>query len=169
MSLFRTVRSPPISRTVRGRPSGSPARSSAMPRPGLIVVHVVESPVVYGELGIPVRFAGGDQAHQDALRDRLRAAYVPDRPLEVNESLTEGSPTEAILRAAEELDCNLSEDGRRAGVGNEGETVAPQLGGSAHRLAGRLRPPLETVRRAGFWPSSIPRTRTHKGATRMKT
>jgi nucleotide-binding universal stress UspA family protein len=73
----------------------------------LIVLHVAGPSIASGEPGVPSVIAGGDRAHHEALRERLRADYVPDRPLEVEFSLGEGDPTEAILRVAEGCGCDL--------------------------------------------------------------
>lgn len=108
----------------------------------LIVLHVVEPPIVSGELDFPVPLAGGDRAHHEVLRERLRGAYVPDRPLEVEYILRDGSPAESILHAAEELGCDL------VVLGTHGRTGLKRLlmGSVAEAVLRKARCPVLTLR-----------------------
>jgi nucleotide-binding universal stress UspA family protein len=78
----------------------------------LLVLHVVgqtpvvEQDVAFGEQGMLIPLPV-DGTHREALRERLRALYAPDRPLEIEYRVAEGITAEEILRAAGETGADL--------------------------------------------------------------
>jgi nucleotide-binding universal stress UspA family protein len=73
----------------------------------LIVLHVVELPVAFGEMGMPMPLPEVDPAEREALKARLRQAYAPDRPIDVEYRVGDGVPVEEVLRAADESGADL--------------------------------------------------------------
>jgi nucleotide-binding universal stress UspA family protein len=82
-------------------------------RTRLHVLHVVEhAPVVeqavaLGEGGAVIPLPAAGTAHHDALKERLREAYVPGRPVDIEYLVRDGAAAEQILAAAAELGADL--------------------------------------------------------------
>lgn len=70
----------------------------------LIVLHALEPPVYYGELG--VSFIPPEDYREKA-QERIAALVGPDRPIEVETIVVEGIAAVEILRAASELHPDL--------------------------------------------------------------
>jgi nucleotide-binding universal stress UspA family protein len=70
-------------------------------------VPVAEQPVAFGELGMPVALPRSGFAHEEAIGERLRAVYTPNRPIDVSFRVGQGEPAEEILRAAAEVGADL--------------------------------------------------------------
>lgn len=79
---------------------------AAAARSRLHLLHVVEPPSVAGELG--VRFPVPDPTPvREALAQRLRDQYVPDRPIECVYDVRQGEPAATILEQAGALGAEL--------------------------------------------------------------
>ena len=70
----------------------------------LVLVHVVEPPVYYGELGMAVPLPADFNDH---LRERLSHLAPKNFDLSVETVLVEGNASREILRVAEEQHCDL--------------------------------------------------------------
>jgi nucleotide-binding universal stress UspA family protein len=68
---------------------------------------VVEQPVGFGESGGVVPLGGADQAHHEAVKERLREVYTPHRPVDVLYQTREGLAAEELLRTASEIGADL--------------------------------------------------------------
>jgi nucleotide-binding universal stress UspA family protein len=91
----------------------------------VIVFHVVEprlvpeSPVYLGQQTVQFTAVPRDRAEYDRLKNELRAAYVPDRALDVEYQTSEGEAAPEILRFAEETGCDLIVMGTHGRTGLE--------------------------------------------------
>jgi nucleotide-binding universal stress UspA family protein len=70
----------------------------------IILVHVVEPPVFYGELGMTVPLPSNFHEH---LHERLARLIPADSGIPVQTILVEGSAAKEILRVAEDQHCDL--------------------------------------------------------------
>lgn len=70
----------------------------------LILLHVVEPPLYYGELGMSFA-APGDSVGEE--REKLAALVEPGSPVEVESLTVEGMAANEILRVATERHCDL--------------------------------------------------------------
>lgn len=84
--------------------------ASALAREGktrVFVLHVPEPPLIVGDMGAPVPMYGLDPAMLSTLKERLRAEYTPNHPIDVEYHVREGMPVEEILDAAGQIDADL--------------------------------------------------------------
>ncbi len=80
----------------------------------LLLVHVVEPPVYYGELGVAVPLPAD---FHERLRERLSRLVPVECGINVETILVEGNASQQILRVAEEHHCDLIILGTHARTG----------------------------------------------------
>jgi nucleotide-binding universal stress UspA family protein len=89
----------------------------------VLVFHVVEprsvaeQPVYLGDRTVHFTAAPPDRAHLEALRERLREAYVPERAIDVEYRVKEGHPVEELLRLEQDPGWDLIVLGTRGRTG----------------------------------------------------
>ena len=108
----------------------------------VIVVHVIDAPVYLGTSGVPIPALSPEQ-RQD-LHDLVGGEWckpLADAGVPYRVELRDGSPTIAIMRAAESERAELVVTGRR-GRGGFAELV---LGSTSHQLSHHLDRPLVIV------------------------
>jgi nucleotide-binding universal stress UspA family protein len=76
-------------------------------RTRMFVLHVLDQPITFDEMGMPISLLGGDTTLHETVRDRLRDAYAPNQPIDVEFRVREGAAAEEILRAASEIGADL--------------------------------------------------------------
>jgi nucleotide-binding universal stress UspA family protein len=116
----------------------------------VIVIFVAEEPMVLGEIGTPIGIREPSPGAQQEIRQRLRAFYVPEHPVDVEYRSMQGAVAEQILRMADEVDCDLIV------LGTHGRTGLNRL------LAGSV---AETVIRKSRRPVLALRSPRHLTAT----
>jgi nucleotide-binding universal stress UspA family protein len=104
-------------------------------RTRMLVLHVAETPLASGEMGMPIPLAAADPATRAGLEDRLRESYAPTRPIDVEHCVCDGLAVEQILRVAGEFGADLIALGthgrgglRRLVVGSVAEDVLRRAG-----------------------------------------
>jgi nucleotide-binding universal stress UspA family protein len=70
-------------------------------------IPVAEQPVAFGEMGVPFPLPADGSARHAAILDRLREAYTPNRPIDVEVRVRDGTAHEEILRTAGEVGADL--------------------------------------------------------------
>lgn len=103
---------------------------------------VVEQPVMFGEPGVLITSFRKDDAHRAAVLERLRELYAPVPRLKVEYLTREGDAAEEILRAANELNCDLIVTGTRGSAGLD----RLLFGSVAETVVREARCPVVTVR-----------------------
>ena len=85
----------------------------------LFVLHVAEQPLAHGVLGMLIPHPAGDSPYHQALTQQLHQDYAPQRPIDVEYRVCDAAVADEILRAAEELRCDLIVMGThgRSGLG----------------------------------------------------
>jgi len=141
MSLFHTILFA-ADFSGRSRAAFEIACSLADGKTRLIVLHVVEPPILYGELGVAFPLVGAEPTHHRALKEQLRSLYVPNQPIEVEYLACDGFAAEAILSMAEESQSDLIV------MGTHGRTGMDRLlmGSVAEAVLRRARCPVLTLR-----------------------
>jgi nucleotide-binding universal stress UspA family protein len=124
----------------------------------VFVVHVMEqryvpeSPVYVGQQTVQFRAVPRDSSEHDSVKQRLREAYVPDQPLDVQYRMKEGDAAEQILRSSEKLRCDL------VVMGTHGRTGLSRLlaGSIAEKVLRNARCPVLALRRQETPPRGGP-------------
>lgn len=104
--------------------------------------YVPETPVYMGDQTLQYARVPRDRSEHEALRERLRVVYAPDRPLGVEYRTREGDPAEEILGSGEEVGCDLIV------LGTHGRTGLRRLltGSVAEAVLRRARCPVLALR-----------------------
>lgn len=104
--------------------------------------HIVEPLVGFGEVGGVAASLGDAAARDEVISERVRQSYVPACPIETVFLIRDGEPADAILRAADEVGCDLIV------MGTHGRTGLDRflLGSVAEAVLRRAHCPVVTVR-----------------------
>lgn len=76
-------------------------------RTRLFVLHVKEPLIVFAEVGAPMILPDETPQAFDAIREHLRAVYVPDQPVDVEYRTVQGAAADEILQLADEVGSDL--------------------------------------------------------------
>jgi nucleotide-binding universal stress UspA family protein len=120
----------------------------------LIIMHAVEPPVYYGELGVTLT---GHSDDLDAEEERISSLVEEGTPVAVETLTVEGIATAEILRAAREQRCDL------VVLGSHGRTGLDRvlMGSVAEEVARKSPCPVLIVRAPHHIPHEAPASAHH--------